>query len=34
MPWTIELMGYPRKHVANMTSTLELLEEYLAQHPA
>jgi uncharacterized protein YndB with AHSA1/START domain len=32
MPWTIELMGYPRKHIPNMTSTLELLEEYLAKN--
>jgi len=28
-PKTIELMGYPKKHPANMEATLERLDEYL-----
>lgn len=27
MPWAIELMGYPKKHPANMEKTLERLEQ-------
>lgn len=29
IPWAIELMGYPKKHPANMERTLELLEAFL-----